>query len=77
MFLHHLGSYAYRRDALLQLAKLPPHALEQSEKLEQLRALGNGWTIRVGVVPQAGRGVDTPDDYAQFVAAYRTMASAS
>jgi 3-deoxy-manno-octulosonate cytidylyltransferase (CMP-KDO synthetase) len=70
-FLHHLGLYAYRRDALLALASLPPHALEQLEKLEQLRALGHGWTIRVGVVAHAGRGVDTPVDYERFVAEYR------
>jgi len=36
-----------------------------------LRALGHGWTIRVGVIAHAGRGVDTPADYEQFVAEYR------
>lgn len=71
LFLHHLGLYAYRRQALRTLAALPPHPLEQAEKLEQLRALGKGWTIRVGVVNHAGRGVDTPADYARFVAAHR------
>jgi len=71
MFLHHLGLYAYRRDALLALSSLPPHPLEQLEKLEQLRAVGHGWTIRVGVIAHAGRGVDTPADYEQFVAEYR------
>jgi len=70
-FLHHLGLYAYRRDALLALSSQPPHPLEQLEKLEQLRALGHGWTIRVGVVSHAGRGVDTPADYEQFVAEFR------
>lgn len=70
-FLHHLGLYAYRRDALMKFTTLPPHPLEESEKLEQLRALGNGWRIRVGIVPQAGHGVDTPADYARFVAEYR------
>lgn len=70
-YLHHLGLYAYRREALLTLASLPPHPLEQLEKLEQLRALGHGWTIRVGVVAHAGRGVDTPADYECFVAEYR------
>lgn len=71
MFLHHLGLYAYRRDALLALSSLPSHPLEQLEKLEQLRALGHGWTIRVGIVMHAGRGVDTPEDYEQFVVDYR------
>jgi 3-deoxy-manno-octulosonate cytidylyltransferase (CMP-KDO synthetase) len=70
MFLHHLGLYAYRRAALLEFPSLAPHALEQLERLEQLRALGHGWTIRVGVVAHAGRGVDTPADYESFVAEY-------
>jgi 3-deoxy-manno-octulosonate cytidylyltransferase (CMP-KDO synthetase) len=55
----------------LTLAAMKPHPLEQAEKLEQLRALGHGWTIRVGVVEHAGRGVDTPADYERFVAAHR------
>jgi 3-deoxy-manno-octulosonate cytidylyltransferase (CMP-KDO synthetase) len=70
-FLHHLGLYAYRRDALMAFSTLSPHPLEQLEKLEQLRALGHGWTIRVGVVEHAGRGVDTREDYDRFVAEYR------
>lgn len=70
-FLHHLGLYAYRRSALMTLAQLPPHPLELAEKLEQLRALGQGWTIQVGVVEHAGRGVDTPEDYAAFVQTWR------
>ena len=70
-FLHHLGLYAYRREALMKFATLAPHPLEESEKLEQLRALGYGWRIRVGVVPRAGHGVDTPADYERFVAEYR------
>ncbi|MSR55634.1 MAG: 3-deoxy-manno-octulosonate cytidylyltransferase [Gemmataceae bacterium] len=75
LFLHHLGLYAYRRDALLALSSLPPHPLEQLEKLEQLRAIGHGWTIRVGVIAHAGRGVDTPADYERFVAEYRATPS--
>lgn len=77
LFLHHLGLYAYRRAALLTLASLPPHPLEQSEKLEQLRALGHGWTIRVGVIAHAGRGVDTPADYECFVKEYRRLSQAN
>lgn len=71
-FLLHLGVYAYRRDTLLKLAASPPHRLEQSEKLEQLRVLGQGGTIRVGVVAKAHRGVDTPADYDAFVETYRS-----
>lgn len=74
-FLQHLGVYAYRTDFLLRLACTPPHPLEESEKLEQLRVLGTGGTIGVGVVPRAHRGVDTPADYADFVRAYREGAS--
>lgn len=66
-FLQHLGLYAYRRDFLLALAKLPPEPLEEFEKLEQLRVLAVGKRIKVGVVEQAGLGVDTPADYAEFV----------
>ncbi len=76
-FLHHLGLYAYRREALLRLAALPPHPLEQLEKLEQLRALGHGWMIRVGTVNHAGRGVDTPADYERFVEMWRGKCPAS
>jgi 3-deoxy-manno-octulosonate cytidylyltransferase (CMP-KDO synthetase) len=62
-----LGIYAYRRDYLLQITKLPPHPLELAEKLEQLRVLGTGGTLRVGMIPHAHRGIDTPEDYAAFV----------
>ena len=43
----HLGLYSYRRDALLNLAKMEPVELEKIEKLEQLRALVNGLKIKV------------------------------
>ena len=70
-FLQHLGVYAYRREFLLKVASTVSHPLELSEKLEQLRVLGSGETIRVGLVAHAHRGVDTPADYAEFVRAYR------
>jgi 3-deoxy-manno-octulosonate cytidylyltransferase (CMP-KDO synthetase) len=72
LFLHHLGLYAYRRDALIQLSKLPPERLEVTEKLEQLRVLAQGWKIQVGVVNHSARGVDTPEDYNRFVQIYRS-----
>jgi 3-deoxy-manno-octulosonate cytidylyltransferase (CMP-KDO synthetase) len=68
--LQHLGVYAYRTPALLRFTRTPPHPLERLEKLEQLRVLGTGGTIAVGVTSHAGRGVDTPDDYAAFVRAW-------
>jgi 3-deoxy-manno-octulosonate cytidylyltransferase (CMP-KDO synthetase) len=70
-FLQHLGIYAYRRRFLLTLADLPPHPLEQLEKLEQLRVLAYGRRIQVGVVGHSTTGVDTYDDYHRFVAAWR------
>jgi 3-deoxy-manno-octulosonate cytidylyltransferase (CMP-KDO synthetase) len=69
-FLQHIGVYAYRREFLLQLATRPPTALEDCEKLEQLRVLHLGGAIQVGVVAQATRGVDTFEDYQRFVTAY-------
>ena len=63
----HLGVYAYRREALLRMAGTPPHRLELAEQLEQLRLLAMGGTIRVATVPHAHPGIDTPDDYAEFV----------
>lgn len=70
-FFLHIGLYAYRRDFLLKLAETPPTALEQLEKLEQLRVLSMGQRIQVGMVAHATAGVDTPEDYARFVAAWR------
>jgi 3-deoxy-manno-octulosonate cytidylyltransferase (CMP-KDO synthetase) len=71
-FLQHLGLYAYRRSFLLDLAHLPPSPLEQLEKLEQLRVLSAGKTIRVSVIDQPTRGIDTWEDYRAFVSRART-----
>jgi 3-deoxy-manno-octulosonate cytidylyltransferase (CMP-KDO synthetase) len=68
LFYQHLGIYAYRRDVLLAIAATPPSSLEQAEKLEQLRMLQTGGTILVAVVDHAATGIDTPADYAAFVA---------
>jgi 3-deoxy-manno-octulosonate cytidylyltransferase (CMP-KDO synthetase) len=59
---HHIGLYAYRRGALERFVRLPPSALEQQEKLEQLRALEAGMRIDVTIVDTVPRGVDTPAD---------------
>lgn len=58
----HLGIYGYSRDTLLQLARLAPTPLEETESLEQLRALENGIPIRVLEAESAPIGVDTEDD---------------
>ncbi len=58
----HVGVYAYRRDFLLHYAELPPTLLEQTESLEQLRALENGYRIKVLESDFKGVGVDTQAD---------------
>jgi len=59
---HHIGLYAYRRDALERFVKLAPSALERREKLEQLRALEAGMRIDAAIVDSVPLGVDTPAD---------------
>ncbi|MBO0861929.1 MAG: 3-deoxy-manno-octulosonate cytidylyltransferase [Chloracidobacterium sp.] len=61
-FNKHTGLYAYRRDFLLTYASLPQTPLEQSEMLEQLRALEHGYKIKVVAVSNRSIGVDTPED---------------
>ena len=63
----HVGVYAYRRLFLLQFASWKPTALEQAEKLEQLRALEHGKRIYVMPVAHAAHGIDTPQQYEAFV----------
>ncbi len=58
----HIGIYAYRKDVLTRFSKLPPSRLEEIEKLEQLRALENDITIKVGETIYETIGVDTPMD---------------
>lgn len=60
--LHHIGLYAYRREALARFVALPPSPLERRERLEQLRALEAGMRIDVALVDVAPLGVDTPED---------------
>jgi 3-deoxy-manno-octulosonate cytidylyltransferase (CMP-KDO synthetase) len=61
-FLKHLGIYGYRRETLLRLVRYPVSALENAEKLEQLRALDNGIQISVVAVDYESIGVDVPAD---------------
>lgn len=62
----HLGLYAYHADLLEKLASLPAGRYEQIEKLEQLRALENGYDIMVGLTEDQTIGVDAPDDAERF-----------
>jgi 3-deoxy-manno-octulosonate cytidylyltransferase (CMP-KDO synthetase) len=59
---HHIGVYAFRREALARFVALPPSPLERRERLEQLRALEAGMTIAVARVDAAPLSVDTPAD---------------
>jgi 3-deoxy-manno-octulosonate cytidylyltransferase (CMP-KDO synthetase) len=69
--LRHLGIYAYRAAALRRFSAEPPSALEDTEKLEQLRALWMGMTIRTALAARVPpRGVDTPEDLEAVRALY-------
>lgn len=61
-YLKHLGIYAYRREVLAEITRLPQSALEKAESLEQLRWLQNGYRIRVGLTDVETVGIDTPED---------------
>lgn len=61
-FYKHIGLYAFRREALMQIAQLAPTPLEKAESLEQLRWLEHGLTIAIGLTQLETTGIDTPDD---------------
>jgi 3-deoxy-manno-octulosonate cytidylyltransferase (CMP-KDO synthetase) len=63
--LKHLGLYAYRADFLQAFSRMEPTPLEQTEKLEQLRALENGERIFVVLTEHDAVSVDTPEDLAR------------
>jgi len=69
----HIGIYAYRRDFLLHYAKMEPTPLEQAESLEQLRALENGYRIKVVETKAKFVGVDTVEDLERVNEIYRNM----
>ena len=64
-YYHHIGIYGYQRDALKKFVNIPPSTLEKREKLEQLRALEDGMTIRLACVDTIPLGVDTQEDLAK------------
>lgn len=63
----HIGMYAYSPDSIQEFSNLPRGFLEQTEGLEQLRVLENGYNIIVGIIDHAFPGVDTREDYQAFV----------
>lgn len=60
---HHIGLYGYRRKVLEEIVQLPQSPLEKTERLEQLRALDNGYKINFALHPNEIVGVDTQEDY--------------
>lgn len=63
----HLGIYAYTKDFLLYITKLPQGRLEQIEQLEQLRVIEYGYPILTGLVAHVAPGIDTPEQYNDFI----------
>jgi len=70
-YLLHVGLYAYTRDFLLRYTQMPQTPLEKTEKLEQLRAIENGYVIQVAETGYEALGIDTPADYEAFVARWK------
>jgi 3-deoxy-manno-octulosonate cytidylyltransferase (CMP-KDO synthetase) len=69
-YLRHLGIYAYRKEFLGVITKLPQGNLEKIEKLEQLRVLESGYRIMTGKVEKTCDGIDTAEQYEAFVKRY-------
>lgn len=67
----HVGIYAYRRDFLLKFVRLPQTELELGEGIEPLRAMENGYRIRVGETTYQSIGVDYPEHVALVEAQLR------
>jgi len=70
-WLLHLGIYAYRPEFLAELTRTPPCEPERIEQLEQLRALHMCKRIAIAVIERSSTGIDTPEQYADFVKRYR------
>lgn len=64
-FVKHIGLYAYRKEVLEAVTRLPQSPLELAESLEQLRWLQNGYRIRVALTDMETVGIDTPEDLAK------------
>ncbi len=72
-FLKHIGLYAYRREVLREITRLPQSPLELAESLEQLRWLQNGYRIRVGLTDVETIGIDTAEDLKRAEAFLRNV----
>jgi 3-deoxy-manno-octulosonate cytidylyltransferase (CMP-KDO synthetase) len=76
-YFKHIGLYTYRRDFLLEYPTLPVGPLEEAERLEQLRALENGYRIRVVETEYESLGVDTPEDLERVAGLFEMRAGVS
>jgi 3-deoxy-manno-octulosonate cytidylyltransferase (CMP-KDO synthetase) len=65
IYFKHIGLYVYRRNFLREYPSLPVGPLERAERLEQLRAIENGYRIRMAETDYDSIGVDTPEDLEQ------------
>jgi 3-deoxy-manno-octulosonate cytidylyltransferase (CMP-KDO synthetase) len=72
IYLRHLGIYAYRKEFLVEFTNMLAGRLEQIEKLEQLRAIENGCSILVSKVKHTCDGIDTKEQYEEFVKRYKS-----
>jgi 3-deoxy-manno-octulosonate cytidylyltransferase (CMP-KDO synthetase) len=72
-YFKHIGLYVYRRDFLLGYSELPVGPLERAERLEQLRAIENGYQIRVVETEYESLGVDTPEDWDRVSALFEKL----
>lgn len=75
-YLKHLGIYAYRREVLREITRLPQSPLELAESLEQLRWLQQGYRIKVGLTHVETIGIDTPADLERAEAFWRKQKNA-
>jgi 3-deoxy-manno-octulosonate cytidylyltransferase (CMP-KDO synthetase) len=69
-FFRHIGIYGYRKDFLLHFVNLEQSYLEKVEKLEQLRALENGFKIKMIEAGSSLMGIDTHEDYEEALKKY-------
>jgi len=71
----HLGIYIYTRETLMRFSALPTGQTEETEKLEQLRALEHGISIKVWETSHPSLRIDTPDDVTSAIAALQANAN--
>jgi len=63
VYYRHIGIYGFKREFLLKYASLEPSPLEKMEKLEQLRAIENGYRIRMTETDYNSFSIDTAEDF--------------